>query len=174
MSKVALDKNFLLLKEMLLMKEVSMVNTRHLRRLRFIEAVISNIPFALVLFLFFVMPVYMGLPTRVTASLILVLFLCDVKFSQRLRRFLYVRLLPFMKPLWDYEQQRLTSDKSRRNNRIFRIFIVIVIIGFIFVMLYPPPMPKQINWESLRYSLSGSLIGINIGMVWKTLTEKFD
>ncbi|GEM_PF-6918399 len=76
-----------------------------------------------------------------------------------------------MKPLWDYEKQRLTSDKSIRNDRIF---IVIVIIGFIFVMIYPPSMPKQINWESLRYSLSGSLIGFNIGIVWKTLTEKFD
>ena len=151
-----------------------MVNTSHLRRLRFIEAVISNIPFALVLFLFFVMPVYMGLSTRVTASLILVLLLCDVKFSLRLKRLFYVRLFPFMKPLWDYEQQRLTSDKSRRNDRIFRVFIVIVIIGFIFVMIYPPQMPKQINWESLRYSLSGSLIGFNIGMVWKTMTEKFD
>jgi hypothetical protein len=156
------------------MKEDAMVKSSHLRRLRFIEAVISNIPFALVLFLFFVMPVYMGLPTRVTASLILVLFLCDIKSGKRLKKFLYVSLLPFMKPLWDYEQQRLTSYKSRRNDSIFKVFIVIVIIGFIFVMIYPPPMPKQINWESLRYSLSGSLIGLNIGMVLKTLTEKFD
>lgn len=147
------------------MKEDAMVNTSHLRRLRFIEAVISNIPFALVLFLFFVMPVYMGLSTRVTASLILVLLLCDVKFCLRLKR---------RKPLWDYEQQRLTSDKLRRNDRIFRVFIVIVIIGFIFVMIYSPQMPKQINWESLRYSFSGSLIGFNIGMVLKTMTEKFD
>lgn len=151
-----------------------MVNTGHLRRLRFIEAVISNIHFALVLFLFFVMPVYMGLPTRVTASLILMLFLSDIKFGKSLKRFLYVRLFPLMKPLWDYEQQRLTSDKSRRNDMIYRVFIVTVIIGFIFVMIYPPPMPKQINWESLRYSLSGSLIGFNIGMILKTMTEKFD
>jgi hypothetical protein len=134
------------------MKEDAMVITSYLRRLRFIEAVISNIPFALVLFLLFVMPVYMGLPTRITASLILVFFLVDIKFSQRLRRFLCFRLLPFIKPLWEYEQQKLTSKKSRRKNGI-RIFIIIVIIGYIFVMLHPPQMPKQINWESLWHSL---------------------
>lgn len=147
------------------------MHKRLLRRLRLIESIFANISFLIILLLFLVMPLYIGLSSRITASLILVLCLCSVKFSQRLKRLFHVRLFPFMKPLWDYEQQKLTSDKSRRNDRIF---IVIVIIGFIFVMIYPPPMPKQINWELLRYSLSGSLIGFNIGMVWKTLTEKFD
>lgn len=147
------------------------MHKRLLRGLRLIEGIFENIPFLIVVLLILVMPVYIGLSSRVTASVIFVLFLGFVKFRYSLKKLFYVRLLPFMKPLWDYEQQRPVSDKSRRNDWIV---IVIVIIGFIFVMIYPPPMPKEINWVALKYSLSGSLIGINIGMIWKTLTEKFD
>ncbi|EHQ88639.1 hypothetical protein [Desulfosporosinus youngiae] len=142
-----------------------------LRRLRLIEGIFANIPFLIGMLLFWVMPLYIGLSSRVIMSLIFVLFLCSVIFTQRVKRLIYVRLLPFMKPLCDYEQQKPASDKSRRKDRIFT---VIVIISFIFVMVYPPSIPKQINWEPLKYSISGSLIGLNIGMVWKALTEKFD
>jgi len=78
-----------------------------------------------------------------------------------------------MKPLWDYEQQKLISDKWikwRRNGRYFNYILMFVLI---IIIIFPPPMPRRFNWEMIKYSLSGSLIGYNIGMVWKILTEKF-
>jgi len=152
------------------MKEVSMVNTRHLRILRFIEAVISNIPFILVLFFYCVMPIDLGFSQRITTSLVLVLFLCSIKFSQWLNHLLYVRIFPFMKPLWEYEQQKLISDKWIKRRRKQKYGNALIIIGLIIIIIFPLPMPSQFNW----YSFSGCLIGYNIGMMLRVFTEEFD
>lgn len=170
MSKVAHDKDFLLLKEMLLMKEVSMVNTRHLRILRFIEAFMSNIPFILVLFFYCVMPINLGFSQRITTSLVLVLFLWSIKFGKSLNNLFYCRIFPFMKPLWEYEQHKLISDKGTKRRRKQRYFNAFMIIGLIIIIIFPLPMPRQFNW----YSFSGCLIGYNIGMMLRVFTEEFD
>lgn len=144
-----------------------------LRKLRFFEGVIMNITFLSTLLLFFVMPIYLGISFRLTASFALSLLLCSKIIGQRLYRLLYVRIFTFMKPLWDYEQQKLISDKWikwRRNGRYFNYILMFVLI---IIIIFPPPMPRRFNWEMIKYSLSGSLIGYNIGMVWKILTEKF-
>ncbi|WP_298199984.1 hypothetical protein [Desulfosporosinus sp.] len=75
-----------------------------------------------------------------------------------------------MKPLWDYDQQKFVSDKWIKWSR--RFFNALVIIGLIFVVIYPPPFPEHINWLSLKYTIAGSLIGYNIGMLWSVFTEK--
>lgn len=149
------------------------MDTSLLRKLRFFEGVIMNIPFLLTLLLFSVMPIYLGMSSRLTASFVLSLLLCSMIFGQGLYRLLYVRIFTFMKPLWDYEQQKLISDKWKQWRRNRRYFNYILIIGLIIVVIFPPPMPQQINWKIIKYSVSGSLVGYNIGTLWKVLTEKF-
>lgn len=143
-----------------------------LRRLRFIEGLIMNIPFIIVLMMIFVVPLYLGISSRLTASLILMQVLCSIVFSQRLSNLFYVRIFPFMKPLWDYDQQKFVSDKWIKWSS--RFFNALMVIGLIFVVIYPPPFPDQINWLSLKYTIVGSLIGYNIGMLWSAFTEKFN
>ncbi|WP_047811356.1 hypothetical protein [Desulfosporosinus acididurans] len=152
------------------MKEDSMVNTRHLRRLRFIEAVILNIPFILVLFLYCVMPINLGFSQRITTSLVLALVLWSIKFGKSLNNLYYCSILPFMKPLWEYEQQKLISDKGIKRRRKQKYGNALIIIGLIIIIIFPLPMPRQFNW----YSFSGSLIGYNIGMMLRVFTEEFD
>lgn len=147
------------------------METSQLRRLRFIEGMIMNIPLVLVLTMIFV-PLHLGLPPRLTASLILMSVLCSIVFSRRLSNLFYVRIFPFMKPLWDYDQQKFFSDKWIKWSS--RVFNALVVIGLIFVVIYPPQFPERINWLSLKYTIVGSLIGYNIGMVWSVLTEKFN
>jgi len=140
-----------------------------LRRLRFIEGLMANLPL-LIVFLLFEAPFYLGVSVRITFNVVLILFLCAIKFRQGLGNLLYVRIFPFMKPLWEYEQQKFISDKWikwRRNRRYFNAFVII--ITWLFIMLYPSPMPRQINW----YTLIGSLVGFNIGMVIYVLGEEF-
>lgn len=150
------------------------METSQLRRLRFIEGLIINIPYMLVVMLIFVMPLYLGMSSRLTASLLLMIVLCSIVFSRRMSSLFYVRIFPFMKPLWDYDQQKLISDKWIKWRRNCRFFNALLVIGIIFIVIYPPPFPERINWLSLRYTILGSLIGYNIGMVWNVFTEKFD
>lgn len=157
----------------ILLRGHDIVDTSLLRRLRFIEGVLFNIPFILVVLTILPMPLYLGISQRLTAVFVLVLFSCSIRFGHRLNNLFYVRLFPCLKPLWDYEQQKLISDKWIKWRRNSRVFNAIMIIGLILFALYLPPMLKQINWESLWCSITGSLIGYNIGMVWKVLTEKF-
>ena len=148
------------------------MDTSLLRKLRFIEGLIMNVPLLLVLLIIFPMPMYLGVSIRLTFNFVLILFLCAIMFRQRLGNLLYVRILPFMKPLWEYEQQKFTSDKWakwRRNRRYLNAFLIIS--TWLFIMIYPSPspLPRQINW----YSIIGSFVGLNIGMVWNVLTEEF-
>lgn len=152
-----------------------LVDTSLLRKLRFFEGVIMNVPMLLVLLLIFPMPMYLGVSIRLTFNFMLILFLCSIMFRQRLGNLFYIRLLPFMKPLWEYEQQKLISDKWtkwRRNRRYLNAFIIIV--TWLFIMIYPfpspTPLPRQINWW---YLIIGSLVGTNIGMIWNVFTEEF-
>ena len=146
------------------------MDTSLLRRLRFIEGVLMNIPLLLVLWLISAMPLYLGVPLRLTFNFILILFLCSILFRQRLGNLLYVRIFPFMKPLWEYEQRKFISDKWikwRRNRRYFNAFLIIT--TWIFIMVIPSPPPRQIDW----HFITGSFVGFNIGMVIYVLKEEF-
>jgi len=146
------------------------VDTSLLRRLRFMEGVIMNIPILLVLLLIFPMPMYLGVSPRLTFNFVLILFLCCIMFRQRLGNLFYVRVFPFMKPLWEYEQQKFISDKwkkRRRNSRYFNAFIIIS--TWIFVMISPSPLPRQINW----YPIISPIGVFNFGIIWNCFTEEF-
>lgn len=147
-----------------------MVNTSHLRRLRFFEGVILNIPSVLVLFVLCVMPINFGFPQRISTSFVLALVLFCIKFGQWLNNLFYCRIFPFMKPLWEYEQQKLISDKWTKRRRRQRYFNALIIIGLIIILIFPLPMPRQFNW----YSFSGWLIGYNIAMMLRVFTEEFN
>lgn len=147
------------------------METSQLRRLRFIEGLIMNILLILELIMIFIVPLYLEISPRFTVSLLLVLFLCFIVFSRRLNSFFYVRVFPFMKPLWDYEQQKSFSDKWIKWRS--RFINALVVIGLIFVIIYSSPFPERIDWLLLKYIIAGSLIGYNIGMVWNVFTERF-
>lgn len=147
-----------------------MVNTSHLRKLRFLETVILNIPFVLVLFLFCVMPINLGFSQRITTSFVLALVLCSIKFGQWINNLFYIRIFPFMKPLWEYEQQKLISDKWIKRRRKQKYGNALIIIVLIIIIIFPFPMPRQFNW----YSFSGCLIGYNIAMMLRVFTENFN
>ncbi len=148
---------------MICLKRGSIVNTSLLRKLRFFERVIMNIPFLLTWFLIFVMPMYFGVSQRLTFSFLLMFSLFSVIFGQRLGNLLYVRIFAFMKPLWEYEQQKSVSDKWKY------VFAFLIIFIWIFVVIYPPPMPRQINWDFIICYL----VVFNIVGVLRVLTEKF-
>ncbi|AFQ43282.1 hypothetical protein [Desulfosporosinus meridiei] len=148
------------------------METSQLRRLRFIEGLVMNIPFLLVLMIVFVVPLYLRVSPRLIAGLLLMQVLASLIFSRSLRNLFYVRIFPFMKPLWDYDQQKSASDKWIKWSG--RFFNALVVIGLIFVVIYPPSFPEHVDWLSLKYTIAGSLIGYNIGIVWKAFTEKFD
>lgn len=76
-----------------------------------------------------------------------------------------------MKSLWDYNQQKSVSDKWIKWRSKF--INALVVSGLIFVIIYSSPFPERIDWLLLKYTVAGSLIGYNIGMVWNGFTEKF-
>lgn len=149
------------------------MDTSLLRRLRFFECVIMNIPLLTVWFLLIAMPMYLELSQRLTFSFVLMLLSCSIIFRQRLGNLFYLRIFPFMKPLWEYEQQKFVSDKRtkwRHNRRYVNAFNAsLIIILWIVIMIYPPPLPRQVNW----YLIIGNIVGMNIGMVLRALTEEF-
>lgn len=160
------------LKLIRLMRGDTTVDTSLLRKLRFFEGVIMNVPMLLTLLIIFPMPMYIGVSVRITFNFVLILFLCAIMFRRKLGNLLYVRILPFMKPLWEYEQQKFISDKWkkwRRNRRYFNAFIIISTWFFIMIYPSPSPMPREINW----YSFICSLVGYNFAIVWNALTEEF-
>lgn len=146
------------------------MDTSLLRRLKFIEGFLMNIPLLLVWWLLSAMPLYFGVSLRLTFNFILILFLCSILFRRRLGNLLYVRIFPFMEPLWEYEQQKFISEKWikwRRNRRYFNAFLIIA--TWIFIMLSPSPLPRQLDWNFI----TGSFVGFNIGMVIYVLREEF-
>lgn len=146
------------------------MDTSLLRRLRFIEGVLMNIPLLLVWWLLLAMPLYFGVSSRLTFNTILILFLFSILYRQRLGNILYVRIFPFMEPLWEYEQKKFISDKWikwRRNRRYFNAFLIIA--TWIFIMIVPSPPPRQIDW----HFFIGSIVGFNIGMVIYVFIEEF-
>ncbi|KGK91790.1 hypothetical protein DP73_01805 [Desulfosporosinus sp. HMP52] len=147
------------------------METSQLRKLRFIEGLIMNIVYVLSLMLIFVGPMYLGISPRLMASLLLLMTLGSIVFSRRLGSFFYNKIFPFMKPLWDYDQQKFVSEGIKWGRRLVESLTV---IGLIYLVIYPWPFPERINWLSLKYSMLGCLTGYNIGMVWNVFTEKFD
>lgn len=146
-----LDANDILSKKY--QKDGKIFNFYKLKQFRMKEYLVYNL--SLIIFILLVHSLqYTGLSIRLM-SIIPIIFLLVLSIMKNKIKRVFFSLFKFLEDLEYYEQQKLgANEKLSRSNQVIT---VILIIGLIFMFIYP-----SLNLYSLN-SIIASLIGLNIG-----------